>query len=133
MRDQEKGGGAGLSYGMVCLAAELLTEECIKSPGEIKSRKVELGCHTGCFVLLLNCSSTAAFRTLPLCFCYRTAVETAVRGVHKLLRTGGVPTSLTLLLWLLLTVCSVLTGRSAGTSYSQVPEPPPPSPLPIPL
>ena len=29
----------------------------------------------------------------------RTAVETAVSEVHKLLGTGGVPTSLTLLFW----------------------------------
>ena len=55
MRDQEKGGGAGLSYRMVCLAAELLIEEYIKSPGEIKRREVELGCHTGWFVSLLSC------------------------------------------------------------------------------
>ena len=31
---------------MVCLAAELLIEECIKSPGETKSREVELGSHS---------------------------------------------------------------------------------------
>ena len=27
---------------------------------------------------------------------FRTAVKTAISGVHKLFRTGGVPTSLTL-------------------------------------
>ena len=36
--------------------------------------------------LFLNCFSDTVFVTL-----HRTAVETAVSGVHKLLRTGGVP------------------------------------------
>ena len=55
------------------------------------------------------------------------AVETAISGVHKLLGTGEVPTSLTLLFWRWLTVSSVLTGQSARTSYSQV------YPIPSPL
>ena len=55
-------------------------------------------------------------------FC--AAAETAISGVHKLLGTGGVPTYLTLLFWWWLTVSSVFTGRSAGTSYSQITDSP---------
>ena len=67
-----------------------------QSPGEIKNREVEPGFHSwmGCLAaeLFLNsCLSDTVFVTL-----LRTAVEKAVNGVHKLLRTGGVPTSLTL-------------------------------------
>ena len=45
----------------------------------------------------------------------RTAVETTISGVHKLLGTGGVPTSLTLLFWRRLISVSGfgLYGRSA--------------------
>ena len=56
----------------------------------------------------------------------RTVVETAVSGVHKLFRTGGVPTSLTLLFWRWLTVSSVFAGRSASPSCSSLPYSPPP-------
>ena len=45
-------------------------------------------------------------------------VETAVSGIQKLLPTGGVPTSLTLLFWRWLTVSSVFAGRRAVTSYT---------------
>ena len=69
----------------------------------------------GWIVLLLSCSSTAAFRTLPFVTLFRTAVERASCEVHKLLRTGGVPTPLTLLFWWSLAVSSVFGGRSAGT------------------
>ena len=62
-----------------------------------------------------SCFSDTVFVTL---FC--TAVETAISGVHKLLRTGGVPTSLTLLIWRWLTVSSVFAGRSARTSCSSL-------------
>ena len=41
-----------------------------------------------------SCFSDTVFVTL-----LRTAIETAISEVHKLLRTGGVPTSLTLLSW----------------------------------
>ena len=58
----------------------------------------------------------------------RTAVETAISEVYKSVRTGGVPTSLTLLFWSWLTVSSVFTGGSARTSYSQVPVPVPNKP-----
>ena len=65
-RDEDHGGGAGLSYRMVCLAAELLIEECIESPGEIKSREVELGSHSWMVCLaaelfLNSCFSDTAF------------------------------------------------------------------------
>ena len=50
----------------------------------------------------------------------RTAVETAISGVHELLGTGGVPTSLTLLFWRWLTVSSVFSGRTTRTSYSSL-------------
>ena len=123
-RDQEQGGGAGLSRG---------------SPGEIKSRDVELGFHNRMVCLaaklfLNSCFSDTVFVTL-----LRTAVETAVSGVHELLRTGGVPTSLKLLFWRWLTISSVFTGRSTRMSYSSLlpppppPRPPPPAPVPPPL
>ena len=131
-----------------------------QSPGEIKSREMEMGCHSwvdclaasrdqersragrwrwavlqpdinkdikphiimgshswmDCLtaeLFLGNCFSDIVFVTL-----FRTAVETAIRGVHKLLGTGGVPASLTLLFWRWLTMSSVFTGRRARTSYS---------------
>ena len=88
-----------------------------ESPGEIKSREVELGSHreldSPLLQLFLNsCYSDTVFVTL-----LRTAVETAVNEVHRLLRTGEVPISLTSLFWRWLTVSSVLEGRSAWTSY----------------
>ena len=49
---------------------------------------------------------------------FHTVVERASCGVHKLLGTGVVPTSLTLLFWWWLTVSSVFTGRIAGAGYS---------------
>ena len=51
----------------------------------------------------------------------RTAVETAISGVHKLLRTNRVLTSVTLLFWRWLTVSSVFAGRSARTSSHRYP------------
>ena len=65
------------------------------SPGEMKSREMEPGSHrwVDCLsaeLFLNSCFSDTVFVTL---FC--TAVETAVSEVHKLFRTGGVPTSLT--------------------------------------
>ena len=47
----------------------------------------------------------------------RTAVETAISGVHALLGTGGVPTSLTMLFWRWPTASSVFAGRSVQTSF----------------
>ena len=104
-------------------------------------RTVSCGCKAtlnwdliaGWTVLLQSCSSAAPSRTLSLWLCSEQLCETAISGVRKLLRTGGVPTSLTLLFWRWLTISSVFTGRSARTSYSHsVSTPtPPPSPFPI--
>ena len=64
------------------------------SPGEMKSREVELGSEswtTFCIISCsptLSCSTDTVFVTL-LC----TAVERAVSEVHKLLGAGGIPTS----------------------------------------
>ena len=67
-----------------------------ESPGEIKSREVELGsCRelgSPSVQLFLNgCFSDTVFVTL-----LPTAVETAISEVYRLLRTDGIPTSLTL-------------------------------------
>ena len=73
-------------------------------------------------LFLNSCFSDTVFVTL-----LSTAVETAISDVHKWLRTGGVPTSLTLLFWWWLTTFfSVFTGQSARTSYSSRPLPSPP-------
>ena len=66
-------------------------------------------------LFLNSCSTDIVFVTL-----FRKAAATAISGVHKLLGTGEVPTSLTLLLWRWLTVSSVFTDRSKRTSYSSV-------------
>ena len=62
---------------------------------EMKSREVELGSHSGmdcpaAELFLSSRFSDSVLVTLP-----RTAGQTAVSRVHKLLRTGGVPTSKT--------------------------------------
>ena len=62
-----------------------------KSPGEMKSREVELDSHrelgSPLLRLFLNsCSSDIVFATL-----LHIAVETAVNEVHKLLRLAGSP------------------------------------------
>ena len=62
-------------------------------------------------LLLHSYFSDTVFVTL-----LRTAAETAISEVHKLPRSGGVPTSLTLLVWRWLTVSSVFAGRSAWAS-----------------
>ena len=99
----------------------------LQSPGEIKSRELELGSHSR-----MDCLAAGLF--LNSCFSdtvalLHTAVETAISEVYKLLGTVGVPNSLTLF-WRWLTVSSVLVGRSAWTSYSSPPYPPPPPPPP---
>ena len=75
---------------------------------------MELGFHKELGNPLLHVS-TVAFRTVFVTL-LRTAVKKTFSGVHKLLGTGGVPTSLTSLFWRWLTVSSVFTGRSARTS-----------------
>ena len=84
--------------------------------------------------MLLSCSPAVVPSDSATLF--RTAAERVSCGVHKWLRTDGVPTSsLTLLFWRWLTVSSVFTSRSAGMSYSQVPAatapPPPPTSPPL--
>ena len=59
----------------------------------------ELGFHSwvecpAAELVLSSCFSDTVCVTL-----FRTSVETAVSEVHKLLHTGGVPTSLTLMFW----------------------------------
>ena len=100
-----------------------------QSPGEIKGREVELGSHRELDNPLLQLFLSSCFSDTVLVTLFRTAVETAVSEVHKLLCTGGVLTSLTSLFWGWLTVSSVFTGQSARTSYSC----PPPSSLPTPF
>ena len=98
--DQEEGGGAGLSR-------EPREDQALKggagpshhqeSPGKIKSEEVELGPLESCpdsplLQLFLNsCFSDTVFVTL-----LHAAVKTTISKVHKLLRTGRVPTSLML-------------------------------------
>ena len=62
-------------------------------------RGVELGCHNWmvCFaaeLFLISCFSDTVFDFVTL---FRQGVETAVSGVRRLLGSGGVLTSLTLL------------------------------------
>ena len=81
-RDQEEGGGAGPSR-------EPSTDQ-EQGSGDSSHREL----NNPLLQLFLNsCFSDTVFVTL-----LRAAVETAISGVRKLLRTGGVPTSLTLLL-----------------------------------
>ena len=92
-----------------------------ESPGEIKSREVVLDSlreldNPLLQMLLKSCCSDTVFVAL-----LRVAIKTAIIGVvHKLLGTGGVPTSLTLLFWRWLTVSSVFSGRTTRTSYSSL-------------
>ena len=69
------------------------------SPGEIKSREAELESHSWM-------DSDTVFWAL-----FRTAVERASCGVHKLLGTGGVPASLASLFWRRSTVSPGFFGR----------------------
>ena len=101
-RDQEQGGGAGPS----------------RQPRRDQEEGGVVGLSQSWTILCFSYSSTVAFWTLIVFVAlFRTAVETAVSEVHKLLRTGGVLTSLTLLFWRWLTVSSVFTGRSARTCF----------------
>ena len=64
-------------------------------------------------LFLSSCFSDTVFVTW-----LRTAVETAISGVQKLLRTGQVPI---LLFWRWLSVSSVFAGRSAWTVSFLIP------------
>ena len=59
-----------------------------ESPGEIKSREVELGCHGELDSPLLQLFLNSCVSDIVTLLC--AAVETAVSEVHKLLCTGGV-------------------------------------------
>ena len=95
-----------------------------ESPGEIKSREVEQQIERELDSPLLQLFLNSCFPDTVFVTLLRTAVETAISKVPKLLRTGGVPTSLTLLFCRWLTVSSVFAGRSARTSYSRLSPPP---------
>ena len=82
---------------------------------------MELGSHRELDNPLLELFLNSCF--LNIMILLRTAVETAVSGVHKLLGTGEVPTSLTLLSWRLLQgglfgFCgSELCDKISGSSF----------------
>ena len=58
--------------------------------------EVELGSHSWMDCLAAELFLNSHFSDTVFVTLLRTAAETAVSGVHKLLGTGGVPTSLTL-------------------------------------
>ena len=93
--------------------AELVHRHLIESPREFKSREVELVCHSWMDCLAAELFLDSRFPDTVLVTLFHTAVETAISEVHKLLGTGGVPTSLRLLFWWWLAVPSVFTGRSS--------------------
>ena len=82
---------------------------------------MELGSH-GEFKLSFASGFNSRFSTLVFVALFLTAVETAISEVHKLLGTGGVPTSLTWLFWRWLTVSSVFAGRSTWLSVALRPQ-----------
>ena len=89
-----------------------------ESPGESKSREVELGSESWtCLLLQLFLNSCAA--DIILVTLLRTAVETAIVEYTSSLRNGEVPTTLTQLFWRWSTASSVLPGRSARSSHSR--------------
>ena len=68
-----------------------------ESPGEIKSKDVELGSHRELDNPLLQLFLNSCFSDIVTL--HRTAVETAISEIRKLLRTGEVPTYLALFFW----------------------------------
>ena len=75
-------------------------------------RAVELGFHSEWGCLLFHVPTAGPSDSVIL---FHTAVERARCRLHKLLHTGGVPTSLTMFLWLMVSL--VFMGWSAGMSY----------------
>ena len=67
--------------------------------GGIRRREVELGSHSRMVCLAAELFLNSCFSDSVSVTLLRTAVETAISEVHKLLHTGGVPNSLTLLFW----------------------------------
>ena len=94
--------------------------QCHQSPGENKRKEVELGSHSCMDCPAAELFLSSRFTDSGFVALLRTAVERAVSEVHKSLRNGWVPSSLTPLFWRWLTVSSVFTGSSARTSYSSV-------------
>ena len=89
--------------------------EELESPEEIKSREVEPGSQSRVDCLVSELFLSSCFLDSVFVSLFRTAAETAISEVHKLFRTGGIPTSFTLLFWRWLAVSSVFTSRSART------------------
>ena len=79
-----------------------------QSPGEIKSREVELDSHSCMDCLAAEFFLNSCFLDTVFVDLFCTTVETADSGIHKLLCIGGVPTSLTVLFWWWLTDSSGL-------------------------
>ena len=77
--------------------------------------EVELGFHSWMDCLAAELFLNSCLLDTVIVTLFHTAVETVVSEVDKLLGTGGVPISLTLLFWRGL---AVFTGGSAGTSCS---------------
>ena len=84
-----------------------------ESPEEMKSREMEHCSHSRIVCLAVTLFLNSCFTDTVFVTLLRSAVGIAISGVPKLLRTGGVPTSLTLLFWRRLTVSSVFAGRRA--------------------
>ena len=96
----------------------------------MKGREVELGSRRELDnpllqLFLSSCFSDTVFGTL-----LGTAVETAVSEVHKLLGTGGVPTSLTSIV---LALADGLFGLFGSERADELFMPPHPSSLPTPF
>ena len=73
--------------------------EELGSPGEMKSREVELDSQSRVDRLASNLFLSSCFLDTVFVTLLRTVLQTAISGVHKLLGSGRVPTSLTLLFW----------------------------------
>ena len=95
-------------YGVFAEDGETLPHGHLKGRGWVKTnisprrgqdRDVELGSHSWMDCLAAELFLSSGFLDIVFVTLFRTAVEAAVSGVHKLVHTGGVPTSLTLLFW----------------------------------
>ena len=76
---------------------ELAILHLAQGPGKIKSREVELGSHSDLdSQLLLQLFLNSCFSDIVFVILLRRAVETAVSEAHRLLGSGGIPTSLRL-------------------------------------
>ena len=100
-------------------------------PADIKSREVELGSHSWMDSLAAELFLNSCFLDTVFVALFHTTVETAFSKVHKLLGTGGVPTSLTALFWRWPAVSLVFAGRGTWTSYSSLHSPLAPHPHPL--